>query len=101
MYTDFEMTHARRGWSRRWIALGIALYAVLLVASPVLHHDLACHLKAPAHCDACTANPLGARVEVAASLRPAAVALRVDAPADITPASTLFAIATPGRAPPA
>jgi len=95
------MTHARRGWSRRWILLGIAVYAVVLVASPVLHHDLACHLKAPTHCDACTANPLGSRVDVVGCPAPAAVAVGADAPAAAAAATALFAFATPGRAPPA
>jgi len=32
------------------------LYAVVLAASPALHHDLDCHLKSPTHCTACLAN---------------------------------------------
>lgn len=95
------MTHARRARSRRWIALGVALYAVVLVASPVLHHDLACHLKAPTHCDACTANPLGSRADVVACPAPASVAMGAEAPAAAGAAMALFASATPGRAPPA
>jgi hypothetical protein len=46
--------------------LGVVLYAVVLVLAPFTHHDIACHLKNPQHCTACTAN--------AASTDPAAVA---------------------------
>jgi hypothetical protein len=28
----------------------LAVYAVLLAASPLLHHDVACHLTSPTHC---------------------------------------------------
>jgi len=41
----------------------LGVYALLLVASPLLHHDLACHLKSPTHCDACVAHPMASRVE--------------------------------------
>jgi hypothetical protein len=58
----------RAFWSSRrraLAALALSLYAVLLAVSPVLHHDLACHMKSPTHCDACAANPLASRVETA------------------------------------
>jgi hypothetical protein len=46
--------------------LGLALYLVVLFVSPVLHHDLACHMKAPGHCDACAASPVASRTEATA-----------------------------------
>jgi hypothetical protein len=45
--------------------MGLAVYCVILVVSPVVHHDLACHVKSPTHCEACAANPLASRVETA------------------------------------
>lgn len=48
---------------RSLAALGLVLYAVVFAASPVLHHDLACHLKTPTHCDACAMSPPASRVE--------------------------------------
>ena len=36
--------------------LGVALYAAVLVMAPFTHHDLACHLKNPQHCTACTSS---------------------------------------------
>jgi hypothetical protein len=50
--------------------LGLVAYVVVLLVSPVLHHDLACHLKTPGHCDACAASPLASRAETAAASTP-------------------------------
>lgn len=50
--------------------LGLLAYVVVLFVSPVLHHDLACHLKSPGHCDACAASPLASRAETAAASTP-------------------------------
>lgn len=50
--------------------LGLAAYTVVLFASPVLHHDLACHVKTPGHCDACAASPLASRAEAASASTP-------------------------------
>jgi hypothetical protein len=36
----------------KWI--GVALYAAVLVLAPFTHHDIACHLKNPQHCTACS-----------------------------------------------
>jgi hypothetical protein len=41
-------------------ALGFAFYAVFLLTTPFLHHDLACEMKTPQHCTACTSSVLGA-----------------------------------------
>jgi len=39
--------------------VGLAIYALFLVASPFEHHDLLCHLKTPQHCTSCTSSQLG------------------------------------------
>ena len=44
----------------KWTAIGLSLYVAFLVATPFLHHDLACELKNPLHCTACTSTVLGA-----------------------------------------
>ena len=41
----------------RWI--GVAIYAAFLLVAQFGHHDLACHLKNPQHCTACSASQLG------------------------------------------
>jgi hypothetical protein len=85
---------------RNWLVL--ALYALVLLASPLLHHDLDCHLKTPAHCSACTANPLAPRIEtgvrlVAAALPDAGAVEPIGTAAPSRP----FQSPHPGRAPPA
>jgi hypothetical protein len=35
------------------------LYALFLLTAPYEHHDLACHLKTPLHCTACTSSVVG------------------------------------------
>jgi len=39
-------------------AAGLTLFGIVLAASPLLHHDLICHIKTPTHCDACHASPV-------------------------------------------
>jgi hypothetical protein len=83
-------------------AAGLTFYGIVLAASPVLHHDLICHLKTPTHCDACHASPVA----------PQAVALVHVAPPDLaasasienreeTAALALVPLRSSGRAPPA
>lgn len=43
----------------KWSAAGLAIYAIFLLTAPFLHHDLACELKNPRHCTACTSSVLG------------------------------------------
>lgn len=94
----------RIGRRRRceWLLVGLGLYALVLVGSPMLHHDFACHLKSKTHCDACLANPLAPRAEPgvrldALRLPPvgAVEALRQEASEPSSP------ICSPGRSPPA
>jgi hypothetical protein len=51
------------GRPRIWLLAILALYAVLLAASPLLHHDVACHFKSPTHCTGCTASPHASRID--------------------------------------
>ena len=86
---------------RRWTALAVALYALVLVASAFEHHDLLCHLRNPDHCTACSAAQLGSDPEIltaprAASLPDAGCALTLHVIAD----STLLVVRSTGRSPP-
>ena len=54
---------ARAGARRSSGILLVTVYALVLVVSPLLHHDLDCHLTSRSHCGACTANPLAPGAE--------------------------------------
>jgi hypothetical protein len=60
------VTVLRRG--RAWLLALLAVYALLLAANPLLHHDVACHLKSPTHCTSCTASPWASRIETGVPL---------------------------------
>src|SRR3989454_9427898 len=82
--------------------VGIAIYAFLLVTTPFAHHDLVCHLKTPQHCMSCAANLLGSDPHTPAvvgtgPLNDVGSAIAVLPLAE----STLFAVRSPGRSPPA
>jgi hypothetical protein len=78
------------------------LYAVVLLAGPLLHHDLACHVKSRTHCTACltTVTPSGTQEAaglVAIDLRAAGV-LAFDRPPSLPSVSVALLV---GRSPPA
>lgn len=82
--------------------MGVALYAVFLVLAPLEHHDLACHLKNPLHCTACTSSlpgsdPQGAEIVGASSLADAGRAVAVH----VLAADALLSVRSTGRSPPA
>lgn len=52
----------------RAVALAIGLYALVLVAAPAFHHDLACHVKSPTHCTTCLVSVTAPRANGAAGL---------------------------------
>jgi hypothetical protein len=54
-----SVARSRAAW-RRTVLLWLAAYALVVLASPVLHHDFDCHLKNPGHCVACVSSPIGA-----------------------------------------
>jgi hypothetical protein len=82
--------------------LGVALYVVVLIVAPFTHHDLACHLKDPQHCTACTSIQVG--TDPTTLTAPSSVAL-VDlgraVPRYSSSESVLLAAQSTGRSPPA
>jgi hypothetical protein len=90
------------GRGRRQPALWIvALYTVLLCAAAFEHHDVACELKTPQHCTACTSSAVGSDPH-ALSL-PGGFALAdagSAAAADLRADSILLVVRSTGRSPP-
>jgi hypothetical protein len=88
--------------SRRLALIGMAIYAVFLVASPFEHHDLSCELKTPQHCTSCTSTQLGSDTHIvlapgAAQLADAGVASSFI----VLDKGTLLVVRSTGRSPPA
>jgi hypothetical protein len=90
------------GRGRGWLLAILAVYAVLLAASPLLHHDVACHRQSPTHCTGCTASPWASRIEAGTPL-PAQPLPAADRVVGERPASVRAAegFAPSGRSPPA
>jgi hypothetical protein len=88
---------------RRWLgALALSLYALLTAISPALHHDVACHVKSPAHCDACMANPLASRAEASKGVDAPAICAAGETPVCTEAREHRTPVPpTSGRAPPA
>jgi hypothetical protein len=91
-----------RRLSQRLALVGMAIYALFLVASPFEHHDLSCELKTPQHCTSCTSTQLGSDTQIilapgAAQLADAGIA----SPFVILDEGTLLVLRTTGRSPPA
>ena len=88
--------------SRRLALVGMAIYALFLVASPFEHHDLQCELKTPQHCTACTATQLSSDPQFLLNpgtwhLADAGRAVAFDHLAE----DTLLDVRSTGRSPPA
>ena len=62
----------RREFLKQALPLWAAVYVLVLLGSPVLHHDFECHQKSPGHCVSCIANPVAPRSEAAVIFSPAA-----------------------------
>jgi len=89
---------ARGGLARGVI---LFLYALVLIASPVFHHDLECHIKTPDHCQACAAHPVAPPAAIAAVFCGAVLPEAGDVTSLCDPgAPTLVRVEVPGRAPP-
>jgi len=93
-----------RAFRRRhtiWAGLGVGLYILTLVSSPLFHEDLACHFKAPGHCIACLASPVAVQIETGVGLTPPPAPRpgSVEAESRSAPAAAFRSIRT-GRAPP-
>ena len=97
-----QMTRRGNGrLSRRLALVGMALYAVFLVASPFEHHDLSCELKTPQHCTSCASSQLGSDVLTlvvpgTSHLHDAGSAIALDQ----TFEAPLLVVRTTGRSPP-
>src|SRR6185295_9410531 len=92
--------HGRFG--RACFVAALLVYGIVLLVTPVLHHDLVCHLKSPTHCHACVANPLASRIESGAHLS----AIQLAEAGRVEPERAAASVVTPclsatGRAPPA
>jgi hypothetical protein len=98
-----EMTRRRGGrLSRRLALVGMAIYAIFLIASPFEHHDLSCELKTPQHCTSCTSTQLGSDTHVLHA--PGAAQLADAGRADafiVLDEGTLLVLRSTGRSPPA
>jgi hypothetical protein len=82
--------------------LGVVLYAVVLVLAPFTHHDIACHLKDPQHCTACTSTQVGTDpTTLTAPTSVPFVDLGRAVPFCSTSESVLLAAESTGRSPPA
>jgi hypothetical protein len=95
---------SRRAFVRRRrgaIVWMLAVYALLLAVNPVLHDDLACHLKSPTHCSACTASPSASRVEAMGPSLPAPVSIGRVEPQPRVLETDAPLVVRAGRAPPA
>jgi hypothetical protein len=80
----------------------LALYALVVAASPAFHHDVACHLTSPMHCTACTASVAAPRAEHAPAVPAPGLHLagQVDDADEHAPPSAP-SLSVPARAPPA
>src|SRR3954470_18550496 len=97
-----QMTRqGRERLSRRLALVGIAIYALFVVASPFEHHDLSCELKTPQHCTSCASTQLGSDTQIVVSPGAAQLADAGRASdAVVLDEGTLLAVRTTGRSPP-
>ncbi len=94
----FGHGNGRRRGAILWI---LAVYALLLAVNPVLHDDLACHLKSPTHCSACTASPSASRVEAVGPSLPVPASIGNVEPQPRSSETDTPLVVRAGRAPPA
>jgi hypothetical protein len=83
------------------VLVGAAAYALLLMVNPVLHDDLAGHLKSPTHCNACMASPSASRVEGMGPILPVLADAGLIEPSVSTVVHAASTPTLPGRSPPA
>jgi len=77
------------------------LYIVVALVTPLLHHDVACHLQSKTHCDACIAHSMASGVESSAAPGNQAGKIEPCVPGDAVAKAFAERPAAPGRAPPA
>ena len=78
----------------------LALFALVALVAPLLHHDFECHLKSRLHCDACTASPTASKIESGVALALHQVSLRPEPPESVEAKTRVERPSSPGRAPP-
>jgi hypothetical protein len=102
MLVGMAVTRGARPLARVTVWLGLGFYLFFLAESPLLHHDLECHVKTPSHCGACVASPLGLSAALGVPLDATHLhdAGSVKAVQTTAPEPT-FAVDAPGRSPPA
>ena len=89
------------GRFRRLACLTLGLFAVFLATAELEHHDIACHLKTPQHCNACASSPLGADPSAPASFDRTILADAGDTvPCTPVLRGTVLAARSSGRSPP-
>jgi len=89
---------ARGGIARGAI---LFLYLLVLVASPVFHHDIDCHIKTPDHCPACGVHPAAPPAAIAAVLCGGVLPEAGEITSIYDPgAPSVVRVEIPGRAPP-
>jgi hypothetical protein len=101
---EYELltAHSPRGRAHgASVLLAASLYVLVLAASPLLHHDFACHQRAPGHCGACIAQPSALRApdSIGISAQRLADAGPIEARVEREPRLSV-AVPTPGRSPP-
>ena len=89
------------GRFRRFACLALGLFAVFLATTELEHHDIACHLKTPQHCSACSSSPLGADPSTPAAINRAVLAVAGDTvPCIPRLTGTVLLTRSSGRSPP-
>ena len=79
----------------------LAIYVCVALLTPVMHHDVACHLESKSHCDACAATSLASKIEVSDALVGHVGVAGVTASGTVSMLSSADTEPASGRAPPA
>ena len=79
----------------------LALFALVALVAPLLHHDFECHLKSRLHCDACLSSPTASKIESGVTLFVGQAVLRPEPPESVEAKDAALRPSSPGRAPPA
>ena len=99
VYTDVVTVSAKRRRITGY-AVVLGLYALVALVTPLLHHDVACHLQSKTHCDACTASSAAGRIESGLVQLGHSGPVELKLPADIQSGNWAERPSSPGRAPP-
>ena len=78
----------------------LAIYVCVALLTPVMHHDVTCHLQSKSHCDACAATSLASKIEVSGALLAHVGVASVKAAGAVSMLSCAHTEPCSGRAPP-